>query len=1555
MKLKKYITALLIAKMLALSGLYAQTIVGYSGLFTFNTKYAYLEGESELFTFNTKYNNLVSYSGSFTFDTRNAIIGYYGLFSFNVFADFMADKLSVDINERVQFTDLTDEAFNAIHWVWDFGDGSGVSNLQNPVHSYRKSGKYTVKLTATNSAGVQIVKIKPYYIFVNTDADGIMLQIVKTANTGPNVAKVGYYQTRNLINEVLITFDVVDNFAYINDFPTQWNTTNRFKNKIFLFDQNQKRLGYINYAYDPDLEGEYIRNAIIILHNDTEILADGAFPYNKDHDENDEEWKYYKQGDYPVSMLIPPKNSLVLDYSKKPLLLIHGWEGEYELKKNPDAVAKDNEASYWFTLPRQFDNHSKYDVWQYYYPYNSAHKHLAICLKYALNELKSRYNKKTGVVTHSMGGLVTLRYLTQFNNHAKNYVEKVLFSAPPAHGSLGANLYYKTYSGLETILGYDRYAPAVRDMGLGSDATWFIHKNTLPDLNNKNGVIDDYFVLIGTTYFWYKSDTRIKGGPHSCLHLEAEEHHDGIVAISSASLLDKGIGFATFHGNHNDAVHMQSYKRNYPARQNIGDEKLMKYLIEIYFDNSDHDTFLEKVGAPNHITAVVKGDRTVIKSGNPIGGNSIDDLTHKDVNYKKGIINIKFPDSESNSIYRAFYGNGILHLYPNTNKKSGPASSTNMGVFKRNVNSLEQRRYFFNEDVLIHKGNNEGRTVTYRGCAINLPEEREITIQVYDENDNEWVKYIKKIDFKYCETNNVEIIRKRKSRDFEENYTDKKVKFIVATGNNPPDSLSSGFYADNQTTFIEFRVSCLESAIYDFPINLKLKTPDNIISDSTFLHSYFEYDRELGEITIGIPEPMPGLWHIWLESSHPGADTVKYNTVAVLQSGVLAHLPDKTENLTLHKSHNFKAGLKVDDFSLARELKVFATMYKPDWQEEIFDITSNVNTQDSSFIFNFDYYVDLPGEYIVKYNIDGIYDNYNFERCLYQFYSTIDTIPLFVLPDIVLRQQEPQRTIDLKQHIYNIENYDTIYFTNEVIFSNLDSTAFIASFDSLAIQAFFSASLADTGIVVSRYTCHYDNNSISDTMTIKVVLPELYFVDLQLSDAIISNNDELVFSYSIGNSGNTDAASYRVGYYIAKDPTIQTSDYCIGSKTILFHNVDTVLTVNDTITIPSLEISGSYYLIVKIDALDEIIEINEENNMEVIEVVINPKPVSPIFVSATPSNESVFLTWEMPEQSPVNGYVIYYGLDSLSVLHKAYTLSTAKEYLITGLNNGTTYFFAVSSYKYLAHESVLSSFVEATPVEGLNYIMPLEGFISENADICFAAEKNISVSDLTIESNSFTKFVAGESIVIRPQTIINAGANFQAYIDTTGTYCQHEGPSNILTLGGDVSAGVDTCLAAINRILVSDLIIESNAVIKLVAGELIVIHPHTRINSGADFRAYIDTTGTYCHQPESMMVVFDDSEEITDQKSIFHKEKSNQFFSLFPNPTAGTFTLQLNDAEETTEITVDIYSLLGELIVQTQLAGKQQYEFDLRGRPDGVYLIRVLRGKEVGVDKLIKQ
>jgi PKD repeat protein len=52
----------------------------------------------------------------------------------------------------ITFTDLSIGTPNIIAWEWDFGDGSPVSNLQNPTHSYAAVGNYNVKLKVTNAA-----------------------------------------------------------------------------------------------------------------------------------------------------------------------------------------------------------------------------------------------------------------------------------------------------------------------------------------------------------------------------------------------------------------------------------------------------------------------------------------------------------------------------------------------------------------------------------------------------------------------------------------------------------------------------------------------------------------------------------------------------------------------------------------------------------------------------------------------------------------------------------------------------------------------------------------------------------------------------------------------------------------------------------------------------------------------------------------------------------------------------------------------------------------------------------------------------------------------------------------------------------------------------------------------------------------------------------------------------------------------------------------------------------------------------------------------------------
>ena len=51
-------------------------------------------------------------------------------------------------------------------YKWDFGDGSAISTLENPEHTYTVVGTYTVKLTATNEKGDSVL-IKTDFVKVN--------------------------------------------------------------------------------------------------------------------------------------------------------------------------------------------------------------------------------------------------------------------------------------------------------------------------------------------------------------------------------------------------------------------------------------------------------------------------------------------------------------------------------------------------------------------------------------------------------------------------------------------------------------------------------------------------------------------------------------------------------------------------------------------------------------------------------------------------------------------------------------------------------------------------------------------------------------------------------------------------------------------------------------------------------------------------------------------------------------------------------------------------------------------------------------------------------------------------------------------------------------------------------------------------------------------------------------------------------------------------------------------------------------------------------------------
>lgn len=60
---------------------------------------------------------------------------------------------SICANEIAQFMDLTASAPGdpVVSWIWNFGDGSPTSGLQNPTHTYAAAGNYDITLTVSTA------------------------------------------------------------------------------------------------------------------------------------------------------------------------------------------------------------------------------------------------------------------------------------------------------------------------------------------------------------------------------------------------------------------------------------------------------------------------------------------------------------------------------------------------------------------------------------------------------------------------------------------------------------------------------------------------------------------------------------------------------------------------------------------------------------------------------------------------------------------------------------------------------------------------------------------------------------------------------------------------------------------------------------------------------------------------------------------------------------------------------------------------------------------------------------------------------------------------------------------------------------------------------------------------------------------------------------------------------------------------------------------------------------------------------------------------------------
>ncbi len=184
-------------------------------------------------------------------------------------------------------------------------------------------------------------------------------------------------------------------------------------------------------------------------------------------------------------------------------------------------------------------------------------------------------------------------------------------------------------------------------------------------------------------------------------------------------------------------------------------------------------------------------------------------------------------------------------------------------------------------------------------------------------------------------------------------------------------------------------------------------------------------------------------------------------------------------------------------------------------------------------------------------------------------------------------------------------------------------------------------------------------------------------------------------------------------------------------------------------------------------------------------------------------------------------------------------------------------------------------------------------------------------------------------------------------------------PSTVILTGNVVPAGQTLCGDAASTLIIQGgsggpFRVESAGSAILIAGEKIKMLPGVIVHAGGYLHGFISASCFYCNAvphtlPQVMKEVFVTWVPGTE---ITEPEPDN-FFIVYPNPTTGTFTLELT--EQGVEAgTVEIYGMHGEKLTSMQLPGGRKHELSLHNRAEGIYIIRVVANGTSGIARIVK-
>jgi len=105
--------------------------------------------------------------GSIQYIERTAAMSFLqiDLQQAKLYAEISVDRAVVQARESIYFRAEVSGGFSPFSYEWDFGDGATSTN-PNPVHSYKSTGDYTIKLKVTDDKGNTAEATRENYINV---------------------------------------------------------------------------------------------------------------------------------------------------------------------------------------------------------------------------------------------------------------------------------------------------------------------------------------------------------------------------------------------------------------------------------------------------------------------------------------------------------------------------------------------------------------------------------------------------------------------------------------------------------------------------------------------------------------------------------------------------------------------------------------------------------------------------------------------------------------------------------------------------------------------------------------------------------------------------------------------------------------------------------------------------------------------------------------------------------------------------------------------------------------------------------------------------------------------------------------------------------------------------------------------------------------------------------------------------------------------------------------------------------------------------------------------